>query len=422
MRSLVVSRSASTVYDYCWFPYMDSRHPSTCTFLSTCRDGPIHLLDAYSGVLRASYRGYSLSTDELTSALSLSFSVDAKRLYAGYDSCVRVFDVERPGRDCAALRTSSARKRMDGQKGILSVVQPAEALNVVAAGSYAGSIYLYDERDRAGCVGGIMPAAVGEDGGIDRGLVGGGGGVRLLEGMKVNSASSLGSKKRRRGEGAGPCALLDSEEADATNDAPFSAVADAARSRFYRNATSGGVTGLRWSPAGGTENSFLLYSASRRSDAVVAWDVRFLTCSVSGASARPVASYYRSGNTNQRLDFDLSPNGDTLFVGGLDGRVLIYDTGCGGAEGCAKGEIGGIGDAANGVSVIGEGGGGKGLAVAVAVGQRHYEIVGCSDDEDGGGGCGGEEEQQQTSSNSNKKKEKKKEKYVGDLLVFKGTL
>jgi WD40 repeat protein len=37
------------VLDYCWYPGMSSQSPSTCCFLSTSKDHPIHLWDAYSG-------------------------------------------------------------------------------------------------------------------------------------------------------------------------------------------------------------------------------------------------------------------------------------------------------------------------------------------------------------------------------------
>jgi telomerase Cajal body protein 1 len=47
-----------TIYDYAWYPFMDSNNPATCCFVSSSRDHPLHLWDAFTGKLRATYRGY----------------------------------------------------------------------------------------------------------------------------------------------------------------------------------------------------------------------------------------------------------------------------------------------------------------------------------------------------------------------------
>lgn len=47
-----------TIYDYAWYPYMDSSNPATCCFVASSRDHPLHLWDANTGTLRATYRGY----------------------------------------------------------------------------------------------------------------------------------------------------------------------------------------------------------------------------------------------------------------------------------------------------------------------------------------------------------------------------
>ncbi len=44
------------VYDYTWFPLMDSTRPDLCCFAVTAQYQPIHLYDAFDGHLRASYR------------------------------------------------------------------------------------------------------------------------------------------------------------------------------------------------------------------------------------------------------------------------------------------------------------------------------------------------------------------------------
>ena len=56
------------VYDYTWFPGMDSSQPETCCFLSSSRDHPIRLWDAYTGTCRASYVAYN-HLDDVTVTL-----------------------------------------------------------------------------------------------------------------------------------------------------------------------------------------------------------------------------------------------------------------------------------------------------------------------------------------------------------------
>lgn len=52
-------REGGLVYDSCWYPLMNSWDPATCCFLSTSRESPLHLWDAFTGELRATYRPYN---------------------------------------------------------------------------------------------------------------------------------------------------------------------------------------------------------------------------------------------------------------------------------------------------------------------------------------------------------------------------
>ncbi|KAL7983001.1 hypothetical protein Chor_013607 [Crotalus horridus] len=58
---------------------------------SSSRDNPVHVWDAFSGELRASFRPYN-HLDELTAAHSLCFTPDGAQLFCGFDKMVRVFD------------------------------------------------------------------------------------------------------------------------------------------------------------------------------------------------------------------------------------------------------------------------------------------------------------------------------------------
>ena len=72
--------------------------------MSTSRDNPIHLWDAYSGRLIASYRPYNYA-DEVVSANSVAFSTDGTKIYCGFEKLIRVFDTSFPGRVCQTKPT-----------------------------------------------------------------------------------------------------------------------------------------------------------------------------------------------------------------------------------------------------------------------------------------------------------------------------
>lgn len=52
-------KEGGLIYDTCWYPFMNSWEPATCCFLSTSRESPIHLWDAFNSELRATYRAYN---------------------------------------------------------------------------------------------------------------------------------------------------------------------------------------------------------------------------------------------------------------------------------------------------------------------------------------------------------------------------
>lgn len=93
-----------TIYDYCWYSLMSSTQPDTSYVASSSRDNPIHIWDAFTGELRASFRAYN-HLDELTAAHSLCFSPDGSQLFCGFNRTVRIFSTARPGRDCEVRAT-----------------------------------------------------------------------------------------------------------------------------------------------------------------------------------------------------------------------------------------------------------------------------------------------------------------------------
>ena len=146
MQPVLTFSESETIYDTAWYPHMTSESPQTCVFASTSRNSPIHLFDAYTGAIRASYRAYD-HYDELAAALSVSFNIQGTRLYAGFPRMIRIFDVGRPGKHIEERPTCSKRRGADGQKGLISCIDfNPDCSGLYAVGSYSGSMWIYDDR------------------------------------------------------------------------------------------------------------------------------------------------------------------------------------------------------------------------------------------------------------------------------------
>lgn len=132
--SVIHVKESGLVYDFCWYPGMNSSLPETCCWLTTLQNSPIQMWDAFDGSLRCSYRGFN-QVDELETALSLSFTLDGSKIIAGYKKCLKTFDVSRPGRDYSNHK----------------ITQSASCLvtedNLLAVGSWNTSISLYSIKD-----------------------------------------------------------------------------------------------------------------------------------------------------------------------------------------------------------------------------------------------------------------------------------
>lgn len=142
-KATLVYRDGERVHDYAWYPGMHSSSPQTCCFASCSRDHPIHLWDAYDGTLRASYVAKTVA-DDLFSAVSLAFSPDGSRIYAGMNRSIRVFMTSEPGAESDDLLQGTTRKtcELQGLVGALDASGP----NLLAAGSYSRIAAVYDTR------------------------------------------------------------------------------------------------------------------------------------------------------------------------------------------------------------------------------------------------------------------------------------
>lgn len=350
---------------YAWYPLMTSSSPLTSLYV-TCRghSTPIHLIDAYTSNIRASYRPYN-GVDEMEGPTVVQFSPDGSKVYGtGFrsDRTIAVFDVALPGREGMVARLGRTRRSGDGQKGIPSALAfPQDSggrgpSNVFAVGTYSpASIYIYDDRMSSSR---FKPA-----------------GTIVLGGRAVVGHGRGFARKARRG------GALDDE--DSGEEDLFSS----ARVNWFQSRARGGVTQLAWAPPG-SSNPHALFSASRRADAVLAWDARTLSGSRPGRGLR---SYARDGDTNQRLEFAFDAGGEKLFVGcgSRQGAVKVYAVGSGAVEDTVDVGRRCGGDAVNGVSYFphcsndqaGSGGGKYNGMLAVAVGSRRfYEPDSDSDD------------------------------------------
>ncbi len=293
----ITCQSGDSVRNYAWYPRMNSSDPATCCFLGVSRGSPVHLYDAYDGSIRASYRPYN-GLDEMESPTVVSFVNNGQQLVTGglrSDRLLHVFDLNRPGRDHAQplLKLGKTRRSKDGQKGLVSAMAYSETNGVLAVGTYSpGSIYLYDLRAslKSGVAEIVLSSATSTSSG----------GAVCLSGHGKKGKKHNNNKRKRF--------ATENNGADSMN---FSA----AKLQWYQSRTRGGVTQVEFD---GQEANYL-FSTSRRSNAILQWDLRKLG---SSNFCPGIASFETSNDTNQRIEFSLQQ--DQLWTGGLDGCVRVY--------------------------------------------------------------------------------------------------
>ena len=295
------------------------------------------------GTVRASYRPYN-GLDEMESPNVAIFSSFGDRIWAsGFrtDRTIHIFDTARPGRDSMTLHLGKTRRSSDGQKGLVSSLASSPDNRVFAVGTYSpGSIYVYDDRT------GQLPTGT------------------ILNGVCVVGHGRSHSKRKRR--------FIATTEEEGGQSEDHEDWLSTAKIKWFLTRAQGGITQLHFAP----EQQYTLYSASRRSDAILSWDLRMLSDNPENQS-HPIqgfGSFATKNDTNQRIEFDLDEQGKTIFVGGRDECVRIYDV----HSGELLDRISIVGDAANGVSF-------KQVAqtrmLAVATGSRHFQTDNSEDDE-----------------------------------------
>jgi WD40 repeat protein len=135
MKPVISIKSVGNVYDFCWYPLLNSMDADTCFFIATSQNEPIKMYDAFNGAYKCSYRAYDYA-DELESALSACFSSDGSLLFGGMRKGVVVFNTSVPGREYDTIEL---------KKPVSCIA--ANYSNELAAGSWNKSISLIDTRD-----------------------------------------------------------------------------------------------------------------------------------------------------------------------------------------------------------------------------------------------------------------------------------
>ncbi|XP_001969983.3 telomerase Cajal body protein 1 homolog [Drosophila erecta] len=228
LQSAVHVPEGGTVYDCVWYPHMNSQQPETCLWLATRQHEPIHMWDAFDGTLRCSYSGYD-AVDEVMAAISLAFSHDGEKIYAGYKRCIKIFDTSRPGRLCDDYPVKFA---------ISCIAQTTDHPNTLTCGNWHGYIQHFDLR----CS------------------------------HKQGPLFTLGGHK-------------------------------------------GGITQLRYGEMG--SGKWHLFSGARKCDKILQWDMRNYK--------KPLVELKRHVDTNQRIQFDFTPDSHWLVSGDSWGSVNVWD-------------------------------------------------------------------------------------------------
>ncbi|XP_021939349.1 telomerase Cajal body protein 1 isoform X2 [Zootermopsis nevadensis] len=169
------------IYDYCWYPLMSSWNPLSCCLVSTSKDSPIHLWDAFTGELRCTYRAYN-AVDEVEAAHSLAFSPSGEKLYCGFKNSIRIFNTNNPGRQCETRNLKQSSFSSQRQTGIISCICVNPAMpDIYVVGSYTKSIGVYSEPN-----GSVLCLLLGHSGGITH-LQFSPDGTKLLSGGRKDS-------------------------------------------------------------------------------------------------------------------------------------------------------------------------------------------------------------------------------------------
>ncbi|KAF6767662.1 WD40-repeat-containing domain protein [Kalmanozyma brasiliensis GHG001] len=296
--------SPSPLLDAIWYPVPALEEPTaehhpdgqgaalsaTWCFAESHRDLPTRLTSSRDGSSRANYSIMN-HVEKFVGPHSLVFSPDLSRLYCGLYSALAVFPLSRPGLNTHSLiPLTSGKRSVGGQRGIVSALaaaaHPSEpSQELVAVGTFSGNVAVY---------------------------------------------------------GFDPTTFPEPTEHTAVQTTPGDDGEPLAQSSClagWREVEGDGITQLKLHPL----TPYVLFVASRRSDSIYVYDIRYLIGDTSRWQFRPLAQpaggvrtahllarlQRPGGSSNQRLYFDVDWAGRWLATGDQEGIIHIWriDTG-----------------------------------------------------------------------------------------------
>lgn len=88
---------------------------------------------------------FHFSADMVIAAHSITFDTSAQKIYCGYQNCVRIFDIDRPGRQCVIRQHKDSILPDLNLPGIVSCIATSPSQSVYACGSFDKRIGIYME-------------------------------------------------------------------------------------------------------------------------------------------------------------------------------------------------------------------------------------------------------------------------------------
>ena len=173
LQPYAVHRSPEPLYATAFHPSYNLQEPSTCLTLASPRSLPIRMSSPFTADrILASYPLVSPTTEAWIAPHSLLFNPpEVNTFFAGSESCVSVFDVNRDGdgpvtrMHTTPSRRGGAAAQGQGMKGIVSALGMSSE-GMLAAGTYSKWVGLYDGFGRGGNAGVF---SVGTEDEVERG-------------------------------------------------------------------------------------------------------------------------------------------------------------------------------------------------------------------------------------------------------------
>jgi telomerase Cajal body protein 1 len=133
--------------DFDWYPWMSSSLQGSDLFLTSSKDLPIQLWSSGEGKVVCSWTAKD-HLDQVANCLSVSFSSDGQKIVSGGQDKIWIFNTNRPGANAVCeFQTIPNKKSKKGQKGLISCLNfRYDDTGVFAAGSFKGSVGIYDSR------------------------------------------------------------------------------------------------------------------------------------------------------------------------------------------------------------------------------------------------------------------------------------